>query len=59
MASHLEPPYRHMKACLPVTERMTHNCFLLPMHNGLTDEQADYVIATLTDLLMIPSRGAA
>ncbi|MEA2975607.1 MAG: hypothetical protein QOF19_1127 [Alphaproteobacteria bacterium] len=59
MASHLEPPYRHMAASLPVTERMTNNCFLLPMHNGLTDEQADHVIATLTELLTVRSRGVA
>jgi perosamine synthetase len=59
MASHLEPPYRHMNASLPVTERITRECFLLPMHNGLTDEQADYVVATLTDLLATRNRGAA
>jgi perosamine synthetase len=59
MASHLEPPYRSMNADLPVTERITANCLLLPMHNGLTNEQQDHVIATLTDLLTVPARGAA
>jgi perosamine synthetase len=59
MASHQEPPYRHLNARLPVTERMTANCLLLPMHNGLTSEQADYVIATLTDLSSSPSKETA
>jgi perosamine synthetase len=51
MASHLESPYKHMGANLPVTEKMTRNCMLLPMHNGLTDEQADYVVTTLNQLV--------
>jgi perosamine synthetase len=59
MASHLEPPYRHLNVNLPVTERMTKNCLLLPMHNGLSDEQADYVLAVLTDLVTSRGRGAA
>jgi perosamine synthetase len=59
MASHLEPPYRHLNVSLPVTERMTKNCLLLPMHNGLSDDQADYVLAILTDLVTSRGRGAA
>jgi perosamine synthetase len=59
MASHQEPPYRHLNASLPITERMTANCLLLPMHNSLTSEQADYVIATLTDLSSSPSKETA
>ena len=51
MASHLEPPYRDPAISLPVTERMTRNCILLPMHNGLTDEQVDQVLTTLGELV--------
>ncbi len=59
MASHLEPPYRGMNVSLPVTERITKNAFLLPMHNGLADDQVEFVLSTLVDLLRTRSRGAA
>lgn len=43
MASHLEPPYRHIQAHLPVTEALAADCLQLPMHPALTIEQVDYV----------------
>jgi perosamine synthetase len=47
MASHLEPPYRSDYIKLPVTERAAAECLQLPMHAGMTESDADRVIAAL------------
>ena len=51
MASHLEPPYRGTGAHLPHTERVAANSLLLPMHSGMTDEQASFVLAKIDTLM--------
>jgi perosamine synthetase len=47
MASHLEPPYRHMRAVLPNTERVAAMTLQLPMHPALSPTQQDRVLAAL------------
>jgi len=47
MASHLEPPYRSIAAPLPMTERAAAECLQLPMHSGMTEADADVVLAAL------------
>lgn len=51
MASHLEAPYRSMAANLPVTEDAFARCLQLPMHPGLEEDQVDYVVTTLREIL--------
>lgn len=51
MASHLEPPYRHMKTHLPETERAAAECVQLPMHSGLSTDEASRVCETIRNLL--------
>lgn len=51
MASHLEPPYRGMGARLPHTERVAANSLLLPMHSGMAEEDARFVLAAIERLL--------
>jgi perosamine synthetase len=43
MASHLEPPYRPLRANLPVTEMLAEQCLQLPMHPALTLDEVDFV----------------
>lgn len=51
MASHLEPPYRGLGAVLPHTERVAANSLLLPMHSGLSEDQARRVLSAIDDLV--------
>jgi perosamine synthetase len=50
MASHLEPPYRGMRAELPNTEHVAAHGLQLPMHPALTFAQQDRIIAALKAL---------
>lgn len=50
MASHLEMPYRPLKASLPQTESAAAECMQLPMHPGMSDENIDSVISALEKL---------
>src|SRR5262245_12667595 len=47
MASHLEPPYRALRAELPNTEQLAASTLQLPMHPALTLAQQDRVLAAL------------
>jgi perosamine synthetase len=47
MASHREPPYRHLKARLPETERAADECLQLPMHAGMSETDIETVVAAL------------
>ena len=47
MASHLEAPYRNMRAVLPNTEAVTATTVQLPMHPALNPAQQDRVLAAL------------
>jgi perosamine synthetase len=47
MASHLEPPYRALRAELPNTEQLAATTLQLPMHPALTLAQQDRVLAAL------------
>jgi perosamine synthetase len=47
MASHLEKPYQSFEASLPATERAAAECLQLPMHSGMSEDDADIVIAAL------------
>ncbi len=51
MASHLEPAYADQGAQLPHTEHAFAHNVLLPMHNNLTHEQQDFVIASVKAVL--------
>lgn len=50
MASHLEPPYRGLNAVLPHTEHTAANGLLLPIHSGMTEDQAGQVLAAIDAL---------
>jgi perosamine synthetase len=45
MASHLEPPYRDVGYHLPATERAADECLQLPMHAGMSEADANTVLA--------------
>jgi len=47
MASHLEAPYRAIGAVLPLTEQAAAECIQLPMHPGMSEADADFVIDAL------------
>ena len=51
MASHLEPPYQARGTSLPHSEHVASNSLLLPMHSGMTEEQAHFVLAAIDQLL--------
>ncbi|WP_341720450.1 DegT/DnrJ/EryC1/StrS family aminotransferase [Micromonospora sp. FIMYZ51] len=51
MAAHLEPAYADVVAGpLPVTERLTRNSLILPLHHALTEADQDHVVAVLRKL---------
>nr|WP_296068261.1 DegT/DnrJ/EryC1/StrS family aminotransferase [uncultured Actinoplanes sp.] len=51
MASHREPAYADVKpAPLPVTERLTRNSLILPLHHALTPDDQDHIVGVLRDL---------
>jgi perosamine synthetase len=47
MASHLEAPYRDLGYHLPATERAATECLQLPMHAGMSEADADVVLAAI------------
>ncbi len=47
MAAHRQPPYRHLPADLPVTERLTDTTLILPLYHQLDAAAQDRVIAVL------------
>ncbi|MET8835600.1 DegT/DnrJ/EryC1/StrS family aminotransferase [Micromonospora sp. NPDC004540] len=48
MASHLEPAYAGLpSAPLPVTEQLTRDSLILPLHHALTDADQDHIVAVL------------
>ena len=51
MASHLEPAYADVPHTpLPVTERLTRESLILPLHHALTEEDQDHVVGVLRKL---------
>jgi perosamine synthetase len=50
---HLEPLYRaeHADVSLPITEAISRESLFLPMFAGMADEQVEYVIAAVRELL--------
>ena len=51
MAAHLEPAYADMTpGPLPVTERITRESLILPLHHALTDDNQQYIVGLLRDL---------
>jgi dTDP-4-amino-4,6-dideoxygalactose transaminase len=51
MAAHLEPAYADATpAPLPVTERLTRDSLILPLHHALTDDDQDYIVGILRQL---------
>ncbi|MFY1651931.1 DegT/DnrJ/EryC1/StrS family aminotransferase [Solwaraspora sp. WMMB762] len=51
MAAHLEPAYAHVTpAPLPVTERLTRDSLILPLHHALTEADQDHIVAVLRKL---------
>jgi perosamine synthetase len=56
MATHREPPYRNPRwdAALSETEMATDECIILPLFHQMTEQQQDYVLASLEDCAAIP-----
>lgn len=51
MAAHLEPAYAGVTpGPLPVTERLTRDSLILPLHHALTADDQDYITGILRDL---------
>jgi perosamine synthetase len=51
MAAHLEPAYADLTpGPLPVTERLTHQSLILPLHHALTADDQDYIVGLLRNL---------
>jgi len=51
MASHLEPAYADVSpGPLPVTERLTRESLILPLHHALTEDDQDYIVGVLSEL---------
>ncbi|WBB95746.1 MULTISPECIES: DegT/DnrJ/EryC1/StrS family aminotransferase [unclassified Solwaraspora] len=51
MAAHLEPAYADVTpAPLPVTERLTRDSLILPLHHALTEADQDHIVAVLRKL---------
>ncbi|MFF4880292.1 MULTISPECIES: DegT/DnrJ/EryC1/StrS family aminotransferase [unclassified Micromonospora] len=51
MAAHLEPAYADVSpAPLPVTERLTRDSLILPLHHALTEDDQDHIVAVLRKL---------
>ncbi|MFE9691061.1 DegT/DnrJ/EryC1/StrS family aminotransferase [Micromonospora sp. NPDC005806] len=51
MAAHLEPAYADVTpAPLPVTERLTRDSLILPLHHALTGDDQDHIVAVLRKL---------
>jgi dTDP-4-amino-4,6-dideoxygalactose transaminase len=51
MAAHLEPAYADVTpGPLPVTERLTRDSLILPLHHALTPDDQDYIVGILRDL---------
>ncbi|MFI7602254.1 DegT/DnrJ/EryC1/StrS family aminotransferase [Actinoplanes sp. NPDC049681] len=51
MAAHLEPAYADVTpGPLPVTERLTRDSLILPLHHALTEDDQDHVVGVLRDL---------
>ena len=47
MAAHRQPPYRHLPADLPVTDRLTDSTLILPLYHQLDEADQDRVIDVL------------
>ncbi|MET8312181.1 DegT/DnrJ/EryC1/StrS family aminotransferase [Micromonospora sp. NPDC005173] len=51
MAAHLEPAYADVSpAPLPVTERLTRDSLILPLHHALTEHDQDHIVSVLHKL---------
>lgn len=51
MAIHKEPCYRMYNVTLPNTERITSNTIILPLYPSMTDEEVQYVIDEIFNIL--------
>ena len=47
MVAHRQPPYRHLPADLPVTDRLTDSTLILPLYHQLDEADQDRVIDVL------------
>src|SRR5205814_8591131 len=51
MAAHLEPAYTGVDhGPLPVTERLTNDSLILPLHHALTEDDQEHVVGVLRKL---------
>jgi dTDP-4-amino-4,6-dideoxygalactose transaminase len=51
MAAHLEPAYAGLpRVDLPVTERLTRDSLILPLHHTLTEDEQQHIATTLAKL---------
>ena len=51
MAAHLEPAYADVvPGPLPVTERLTRESLILPLHHALTCDDQEYIVDILAGL---------
>ncbi|WP_319460314.1 DegT/DnrJ/EryC1/StrS family aminotransferase [Micromonospora sp. RTP1Z1] len=52
MAAHLEPAYADVTpAPLPVTERLTRDTLILPLHHALTEDDQNHIVGVLRKLV--------
>ncbi|MBI4688815.1 MAG: DegT/DnrJ/EryC1/StrS family aminotransferase [Nitrospirae bacterium] len=51
MAIHMEECYRKYKVPLPETERITRNTVILPLYSSMTEEEQEYVIRCIKEIL--------
>ena len=54
---HYHAPYKHLapKGSLPVTEKASLEVLSLPIHQYLTDEQIDWIIACVREFSSVPA----
>lgn len=50
MAAHRQPPYRHLRAELPVTDRLTDNTLILPLFHQMSESEQARVIDVLREV---------
>lgn len=54
MAAHLEPAYRaHAHVPLPITERLTSQSLILPLFDGMTEQQVETVAGVIQDAAQV------
>jgi dTDP-4-amino-4,6-dideoxygalactose transaminase len=51
MATHRELPYSDSTSNLPESELVTDNCIILPLYHTMTEEDHDFVIDSIREII--------